>query len=139
MASNPEPTPRNPSAADLLALAVASGESLRSASKKLDIGYRTARRWSRAPRFRARVEQYRSEMIGQALGKLAARAGGAVDTLAELMEQADTDATRLAAAKAILDKLPGLSEHFGLSERVRVLESQAEAERIGEGNPWQRN
>ncbi len=136
MVAKHDPTPRNPSQAALLALAVASGESVRHAAARLGIAHRTAKRWAAGERFKARVQTLRAEFIDSALGRLTVLASGAVGVMGKLMAEADSDATRLAAAKAIIDKLPIMSEYFDLSERVKALEQREQRAEADGGQSW---
>lgn len=117
--------PRSPSKAELLALAVASGEALLFAAKRLGIGVRTAKRWNADPEFRARVAALRAEHIERTLSRLSVSSAAAAAELARLMTQSTSETVRLAASKAILDRLPTLAEYFEYSERVRALERKA--------------
>ena len=115
------PEPRNPSKADLLALAVASGEPLGRAAQRLGIGERTAKGWNRNPKFRTRVEELRSALVSEAVGKLSSEATRAVGVLGEIMRsRKSSDMARLSAARAILDKLPVIREHFDLNQEARA-------------------
>ncbi len=127
--------PRNPGRARLLVFGVASGETVSAAAKTLGIPRRTARRWAADPKFKAAVESIRTQALDAAIGRLTAGAMGAVDALVELAKAADTDATRVSAAKAILSQLPAMIEFHTLAERVRVLEERAQ--RNEESQPWQ--
>ncbi len=79
------PEPRNPGKAALLALAVASGEPLLKAAQRIGIGERTAKRWNRSPRVRAKVDELRSALVSEAVGKLSSEASQAVEMLARIM------------------------------------------------------
>ncbi len=136
MVASPDPTPRNPGKAALAALALASGQSIRGTATAVGLNERTVRRWARAPTFKAKVERLRAEMTDQALGRLVGLAAGAAGVLGKLMLEADSDATRLAAAKAILDKLPIMSEYFDLLERLRVLEQREQRAEADGGQSW---
>lgn len=130
----PDPD-REPSKAARLALMVAQGESLRAGAKALGISDRTARRWAADPRFKERVDRLRAEMTTAAVGRLADASVEAVETLAKLMRGRKSSATvQLAAARAILEKLPIMSEFFDLSERVRQLEQRVDSTR----DPWEK-
>jgi hypothetical protein len=132
MPSSPDtpPEPRNPSKAALLALAVASGEPLGKAARRLGIGERTAKGWNRNPKFRAKVAELRSALVSEAIGKLSSEASEAVAVLGRIIRsRKSSDVAKLAAARAILDKLPMMSEYFDLTERVRALEERAGRDR----------
>ena len=127
--------PKDRGKARSLVLLVIAGNTVAGAAKLIGVPLRTARRWSRDPRFRLAVEEGRSRALDAAIGRLTAGATGAVDALIELAKAADSDATRVSAAKAILSQLPMLAEFHTLAERVRVLEERAK--RTEESQPWQ--
>lgn len=133
MVSRPDRGPRNPQMAAVLALAVASGESVRSAASRLGIPGRTAKRWAASEAFKAKVQEHRASFTDQALGRLTALAVGAVDVMGELMKEADSDSTRLAAAKAVLDKLPSLHEFFAFADRIAQLEARVGSDAESKG------
>ena len=135
MVSALDPRPRDPGKGATAALMLATGQGIRATARALGLSERTVRRWSKAPSFRARVDQLRAEMHAEAVGKLASLAGRSVDVLAELMKASDSPTIRLTAARAVLDKLTMMSEFFDLSERVRQLEQQ---QQNPEAHPWQR-
>jgi hypothetical protein len=125
-----DPTPRNASQAALLALAVASGSTVRSAAVRLGISERTAKRWGATARFKKKVESLRAELLSTTVGRLASESIEAVETLGRIMrDPLSADTLKMSCAKAILDKLPLLHEHFELSARVKALESRAEETR----------
>ena len=75
--------------------------------------------------FRRRVSEVRGQLFAVAMGKLAAVAGKAADTLENLLDDADRDATRLGAAKAILEIGQRLRESVELEQRIAALERGA--------------
>lgn len=117
--------PRNKGRAAAFALAVASGHSFREAATMTGTPWGTARRWARSEKFRAAVNGYRERAVSAALGKLSAAAVEAVDTLRDLCANGEAEATQLGAARAILDRLPALSEHYELTRRLDELEAVA--------------
>lgn len=122
MVDRPEPEPRSPGKAALAALAIAQGSTMKAIAARLGLSERTIRRWAKTAAFKARVEALRSEYTDATLGRLADASSAAVGVLIDLMAEADTDSTRLAAAKAILDKLPIISEYADLARRIAELE-----------------
>jgi hypothetical protein len=114
--------------ATLLA-ALASGATAAEAAATAGVSERTVRRRLSAPDFAARLEQARAEILDVALVRLSARALAAVDVLAALTGPDVGPATRLGAAKAILDlgmrlrnelemtaRLDAIAGHLGLTE-----------------------
>jgi hypothetical protein len=87
---------------DLLAAAVASGQTLRDASKLAGVGERTAaRRWAE-PAFQRRVVALRAAMVERALGRLSDAMSEAAEQLRELLG-ARSEAVRLGAARSLLE------------------------------------
>ncbi len=108
---------------EALAVALASGATLRDAAAAAGIGERTAtRRWADAA-FRRRVAALRGELVGGAMGKLSANMGAAADKLRELLSS-ESDSVQLAAARAILQLGVVLREATEIEERLGELERQ---------------
>ena len=106
-----------------LAVAVASGHSIKAAADVAGCAVQTAYNLSSSPEFRRRVTEIRSEICARAVGRLADSAALAADTLAELCGASNPPAVRATAAKSILAALPGLSEYSELRQRIDSLES----------------
>lgn len=124
MVDRPDPTPRSPGKAARAAVALAQGRSIRATAAELEIGERTLRRWSKAPTFKARVDRLRAEMMDEVIGGLTDTSRAAVAELARLIRAGESDAVKLAACRAVLDKLPLISEYHDMAERVRAMEEQ---------------
>jgi hypothetical protein len=109
----------------LLALRVATGCRVKEAATELAIPRTTSYRWSRSPSFRLKVGELRAELLGQAVGKISEAATKAVETLAELMQDREQKAAdRIAAAKALLTSLQGLSQLGELRDRLTRIEEE---------------
>jgi transposase len=109
----------------LLALRVATGCRVKDAATELAIPRTTSYRWSRSPSFRSKVGELRAELLGQAVGKISEAATKAVETLAELMQDREQKAAdRIAAAKALLTSLQGLSQLGELRDRLTRIEGE---------------
>jgi transposase len=107
-----------------LIVALAAGTEVRQIAKDLAVSERTIYRRLKNQAFRQRISQFRDRMTYQAVGRLAAASGAAVNTLVALLSDADPR-VRLCAAKTILEqgiKQRDLNE-FG--ERLATLEAQA--------------
>jgi hypothetical protein len=106
-----------------LALAVATGQTLRDAAGLAGVAERTAtRRWAE-PEFRRRVAELRGELVGRALGKLADGMNDAAQTLHKLLK-AKSEAVRLGACRGLLELTVKLRESVELEQRVAELERQ---------------
>ena len=110
---------------DILALALAAGQTLRDAAATAGIGERTAtRRWA-DPEFRRYVADLRYEMTERALGKLADGMAEAGQVLRALL-QAERESVRLGACRAILELGVKLREAVELERRLAALEARNE-------------
>jgi hypothetical protein len=114
-----------------LILALAAGGSAAASAAHAGVSERTARRRLRDPRFRARVDAARAEMVRQSVGRLSAIGVLAGDTLKELMGKDHPAAIRLGAARGALEYLFRGHELDTLTRQVKELR---EALRNGTGN-----
>jgi hypothetical protein len=111
---------------DALALALASGETLRDAARLASVGERTAtRRWA-DPEFRSRVSELRVEMVARSLGRLVEGMAEGAETLRALLK-AESESVRLGAARSLLELTLRVRDHTELEERLRNLESRRAA------------
>jgi len=107
-------------------LALAGGERLTAAARAAGIGLTTAKRWQHDPAVRASVAAVRGRMVDEAVGRLAALAGKACDTL-EGSLAADEGSVKLRAALGILDRLIALRDASELEGRIAALEEALSA------------
>jgi hypothetical protein len=108
---------------EALALAVATGQTLRDAAGATGVSARTAaRRWADAA-FRRRVAELRADMVQRSLGRMADGMSDAADTLRELLG-AESGSVRLGAARALLELGVKLRESVELEERLQALEGR---------------
>jgi len=98
----PQPPPAPSAKDERLAVELARGASRAEAGRLAGVAERTVYHRLADPAFKARVGELQALLIGEAVGRLVAAAGSAVDQLAELMKTADSDAARVSAARAIL-------------------------------------
>ena len=108
---------------EALALALASGQTIRDAAVAAGLGERTATRRVADPAFRQRVAALRSDMLARAAGQMADGMAEAVTTLRQLLS-AKSESVRLAAARSILEIGPRLHESLDLDERLRDVEGR---------------
>jgi hypothetical protein len=106
-----------------LAVAVAGGESIKSAAGSVGCSSHTAYHLSSLVEFRKRVSEIRSEISQQAVGKLTLAASKAADTLVALLSESQEPSVRLNAAKAILASLLPISEFGELRARLDAIEA----------------
>ena len=107
-----------------LAVAVAAGESIRSAAAEIGCSESVAYHMSASPEFRQRVAEIRSEITAEAVGILTRGATQAAATLVELLDAANDPKDRLNASKAILASLGPVSEIHELRARLDAIEKQ---------------
>ena len=115
---------------DQLLLALACGASVEQAARQAEVHPQTARRRLADPAFKGRLDALRTEMVTRSAAMLTAAGVESVQTLVELQTSPNAPATRLQAAKAVLElgvKLRQLAELEGLlaemEERVKELEA----------------
>ena len=107
---------------ELLAVAVAGGQTVKAAAESCSCSERQGYRISATLEFKSRVSAIRAEMTSQAVGELSAAASEAVTTIRELLASTNEPPVRLNAAKAILNALGPMSELGELRERLATLE-----------------
>src|SRR5262249_2574834 len=86
-------------AREVVAFALAAGQTQAEGAAKGGVSVRTVRSWSGESEFAARVEQLRAEAIGQALGRLSGTMSSAADVLKDLLQSKSED-VRLRASRA---------------------------------------
>jgi len=123
---------------DPLLLALACGLSAEQAAKQAGVSAKTAYRRLDDAAFSARLADLRRDMLARAAAMLTAAAVESVRTLADLLKPANAPATRLNAARAILEhgvKLRALVEVEAslkeLEDRVAQLPADAHRGRDG--------
>ena len=115
-----------PKADDALVLALACGLSAEQAARQAGVSPATVHRRLRDAGFRARVAGLRHDMVSRAAAMLTAAAVESVRTLADLLKPAHGPATRLTAARAILEHGVKLRSLVEVEERLRSLEERVE-------------
>jgi len=99
-----------------------------SAAARVGVGEVTLWRWLRRADFQDQYRQARREVVSQAIAALQQASWEAVGTLRQVMADSEAPATsRVSAAKAVLELALRAVELEDLQERVRALESRAEA------------
>lgn len=108
-----------------LALALASGSSIKAASQTVGVSVRQGYRIASTDKMRSRVNEIRSEITREAVGQLTLGATKAAATLVALLDEAHEPSTRLNASKAILNALAPISELAELRSRLDQLEAKS--------------
>ena len=127
-----------PKADDALVLALAGGLSSEQAARQAGVSAATVHRRLRDAGFQARVADLRRDMLGRAAAMLTAAAVESVRTLADLLKPANAPATRLNAARSILEHGVKLRAMVEVEARLkdledRVAQSPADAQRGRDG------
>lgn len=109
---------------DQLAVALASGSSVRQAASQAGVSERTAFRRLNEIAFRKRVDEIRRVALEEAVGKLSAAGSSAVETMLDLLKSEVPVSTRLAAARAVLEFGTKLRETNDFETRLCELEER---------------
>jgi hypothetical protein len=112
-----------------LALAVANGQSIARWARQHQIGVRTAHTWAKDPEFRSRVAELRGRLLDRAIGVLARRVAANAAEINRLATAAESEAVRLAAARAGIADLLGASRFVELRAEVEELKRELAAEK----------
>ncbi|WP_405698206.1 hypothetical protein OHA99_26740 [Streptomyces coelicoflavus] len=110
--------PKRPAAV----LALAQGHTTGQAAKTAGVSSRTILRWLEDDDFRQEISETRTELLRAAVGRLAAAATLAVDTLMDALTTEKGQA-RVQAAKVILESTMALRESLDLEERIAAIEA----------------
>jgi transposase len=102
---------------------LASGSTVRAASKKTGVGERTISRWLQDPAFKVEVSGLRSRLTDRTLGILSRVAAKAAITLARLLADPDGN-IRARSATGILDRLLAYREHADILARLEEVEAR---------------
>lgn len=106
---------------EILAVAVASGQSIKSAAESMKMSLPRAYHVAGSQLFKTRVSEIRQAALDEAVGKLNEAANKAVAALVSVLDTGE-DRDRIVAAKAVLSLLPGLSELGEIRTRLDRLE-----------------
>jgi hypothetical protein len=128
---------------EVLAAALACGASHEQAAAKAGCSIKTVYRRMQDPEFMELLRKIRGEMIARACAALSAAALQSVQTLLALQDTKIPHATRLGAARAVLELGARFRVEGELAERLAAIEKQLRnsgdvpttAPRDGSGNP----
>lgn len=110
--------------------------NIRAAAKAAGIGESTGWQWLQDPDFQAEYREARRMALSQAISRLQQASSTAVATLEEVMsDQEATPASRVTAAKAVLEMAMKGVEMEDLAERIEKLE-QAVEQNGGRQRAW---
>jgi hypothetical protein len=105
-------------------LALACGATPEAAARQAQVSERTVHRRLVDPKFRKQLEQLRSDILQRTSSSLTAAGSESVRTLLELQKASVPPATRLGAAKAVLEIGMKLREMTELKDRIAALEQR---------------
>lgn len=109
-----------------LLLALACGATAESAARQVGVSESTVFRRLTDSDFVRRLRAIRADMVQRTAGALTAAGSEAVRTLLELLKATNPGATRLGAARSVLEIGMKAREFAELEERLAALEQQAE-------------
>jgi hypothetical protein len=110
-----------------LLLALACGATIENAARSAGISESTAFRRLADPDFKRQLYDLRADMAQRTAAMLTAAGGEAVKTLLALQKESVTPATRLGAARAVLELGVKLRETAELEQRVLAVEQHLRA------------
>ena len=113
-----------------LIAALARGASVSEAAEASGLNRSTVLRRLQEPDLRTQVQEARSQLIAETIGRLSEAATKAVDTLLALLG-ARSEMARLGSARTILEMLAKYRETEDIEQRVIAVEELAQS-RIGE-------
>ncbi len=113
----------------VLAASVASGQSVREASKTAGCTESTAYSLSCSNEFKSEVSRLKTEAVERAVARLTDSATKAADTLVRLLDSQD-EKVALAASTKLLSMLHPLQELGELRARIDAIESQGAGLRV---------
>lgn len=105
-----------------LALAMATGATVKDWADANAVPHRTAYSWAKSPEVLHQVADIRRQIVDQAVGKLCQYANAAADRIALLADQAESESVQLQAARAVLTDLMAISNYAALNGRMAELE-----------------
>ncbi len=107
-----------------LALMVASGQSVRGASRRMGLNERTARGYASTQEFKNLVTSHRAAIVSMAVGRFSRLLVKATKKLETLMDKGQTEAIQLSATKAIVEGHLSVQRHAELTDAIRELEAE---------------
>jgi transposase-like protein len=116
------PAPTTPLARRrVVAFRIASGESVVMIARDMDIPARTIYGWLTKREYKEYIDNLRSAVLGEAMGRLVDASVAATETLVDLLHDPDPG-IRLRASTSLIDTLVKLREHLEFDRRIRMLE-----------------
>ncbi len=110
-----------------LAIVIARGHSILACARKNGVPERTAFRWAKERDVRETSEMWRRTALNQAIGRMVRCSTSAVAGMERLAKEADSEAVRLRAWRAILADQMAMARFSTLELRMTELEEGAKA------------
>jgi hypothetical protein len=110
------------------ALWVAGGGKVSAWCKEHGVSAKTGYRWYKDDECQRMVEEYRRRAVDRAIGRMARSLGKAVEKIVDLISNGQTDAVKLSAAKALVEKLIDVQNHAELKSDLRRLDDRLDAQ-----------
>jgi hypothetical protein len=110
---------------DLILMALACGATLEAAANRAGVSKPTVQRRLKDPEFCHRLQEFKSDMVKRSSAGLTAASGEAIKTLVSLLAPTNPHASRLGAARTILETGIRMREVVDMEERLAALEQQA--------------
>ncbi len=123
--SCPEDPPRGNK--NQLIAAIANGMSVDAWARKNNVSRRTAFRWAKEPKVRARVESYRRRVLDRTVGRMTNGLDWATKGIFELAKGAASESVKLAALRAVVSDMMAVSKFGGLEDRMTKIEEKLDA------------
>jgi len=110
-----------------LVMALACGATVEHAARQAGVSESTVYRRLQDPAFYKQVDDARADTVKRFMSMLSAANLEAVKTLVELLKSSVANATRLGAARSIIELGGKLREQVDFEERLRTVEQQTES------------
>lgn len=107
---------------------LAAGVSQVDVAEELGVNQRTVRRWVAEPEFSAAVDAMSEAISSAALARIKALTGSAIEALGDIVHHAGDPKDRIAAAKAILDRVVPATQKHEVKAAAEMSTEQIEAE-----------
>lgn len=121
------PTMSNIAKYESLVIAVASGVSVSAWCRTHKTARSTVAKWQSKPEFASDVQACRRRMLDRVVGKFKRAVNRAADGMIKLAASASSEATKLAAQRAVLENLVQIREFAELNQRLDDLEAKVKA------------
>jgi hypothetical protein len=112
---------------DEMAMAIATGTTVRQWAIKQGIPERTCYDWSRTPGFRTQVTDIRRRFIDANVGMLVVASSRATCKLVNLLDSSFSPSIQLSAARTILENVIHISNWADYEDRMSAVERRLES------------